>query len=93
MIRVVEAEAADCADVVLGEGAEEEADARGAVCEGGRLEDVAVYDAGRFGEAGVGGVGGEDGVAVVDVVIVGEEADESLDIGKGKVLAEDLSEL
>jgi hypothetical protein len=72
---VVEAEAAEGADLGLGEWAEEETDGGGAVREGVGAEDVAGDDSRGSGEADVGGVGREDGVAVVDVAVAGEEAD------------------
>ena len=75
---VVEAQAADRADLGGGERAEEAADGCGAVGDGVGAEDVAAYDARGGGVADVGAGGWEDRVAVVDVAIAGEEANEAL---------------
>lgn len=78
MFGVVEAQAANGADVGLGERAEEEADTGGAVGEDRRGEDVPRYDSGSGSVADVTGLGWEYCVAIVDVPITGEETDQAL---------------
>jgi len=73
MTRIVEAEAADCADVGWAKGAEEFLDGslvgRDGVGTGraGRAKNVASDDAGKFGGQNVGTRWGKNGFTIVDV--------------------------
>ena len=86
MLGVVQAQAADGASVFWGERGEEESDVGDLVGEGVGAEDVAADDAGAGSLGEVGDIGWEDGVAVVGAAVAGEEADEALEEGGGRLV-------
>lgn len=78
MLLIVETQASDCADILTGQGCEGHAHLCHLVGDPVLAKDVALDDSGLGGFGDIAHSGWEDSIAVVDLAILGQEADEVL---------------
>lgn len=78
MLLIVETQASDCADILTGEGCEEHSHICDLLGNPVLAEDVTLDDSGLGGFGDIAHSGWEDSIAVVDLAILSQEADEVL---------------